>query len=269
MIALSVVIITFNEEKNIGRCIDSVRWVADEIIVLDSWSTDDTVDIARQKGAIVKQEQFAGYIQQKNRAIQFAKYNYVLSIDADEALSIDLANAILEAKRHSGFKAFTMKRCTCFCGQFIRRGLWYPDKKLRLFDKRVARWGGMNPHDKIELLIDTPVTELQGELFHYSFDSVEGYLERNEILSSIAAQSLFTSRKKVHWSKIMLSPLWAFINGYFLRLGFLEGYNGLLIAVHTANLSYLKYRKLKQLKRELPAKQSIQLTMQQPAKAAV
>jgi glycosyltransferase involved in cell wall biosynthesis len=267
--AISVVIVSFNEEKNIGRCIDSVRWVADEIIVVDSYSTDSTVAIAKHKGAIVKQEQFTGYIQQKNKALQLASNNYILNLDADEALSIELADAILEAKRHSNFKAFTMNRCSCFCGQFIRRGLWYPDRKLRLFDRRVARWGGMNPHDKIELLLNTPVKHLEGEILHYAFDTVAEYLERNETISAIAAQSLFTSGKKVSWSKIILSPFWAFINGYFLRMGFLDGYHGLLIAVHTARQSYLKYLKLQQLQRQESTAKNNHIIIQQPAKAAL
>jgi len=266
---VSVVIISFNEEDNIGRCIESVRWVADEIVVLDSYSTDRTVAIARQKGATVVQDHFNGYIQQKNKTFQLTKFNYILSMDADEALSIELADAILEAKRHSGFKAFTMNRCNCFCGQFIRHGLWYPDRKLRLFDKRIAKWGGMNPHDKIVLLNNTPVKHLKGEILHYAFNSVAEYLERNDIISSIAAQSLFTSGKKVPAIKILASPAWSFINGYFFRLGFLEGYYGLLIAFHTAKLSYLKYRKLLQLHKQEPVLKTKHLPIQQPAKAAV
>lgn len=266
---ISVVIVSFNEEENIGRCIDSVRWVADEIIVLDSYSTDATVAIARQKGAIVQQESFTGYIQQKNKALPLTKYNYVLNLDADEALSIELADAILEAKRHSTSRAFTMKRCSRFCGRFIRHGLWYPDKKLRLFDKRIGRWGGMNPHDKIELPAGEPVQQLEGEILHFAFDSITDYLERNDAISSIAAQSLFERGKKVAWYKIALSPAWAFINGYLLRLGFLEGYYGLLIAVHTANQSFMKYYKLKQLQRRGPSIKHVPLTLQQPAEVVV
>ena len=266
---ISVVIVSFNEEKNIGRCIDSVMWVADEIIVLDSYSTDATVAIAREKGAVVLQEPFTGYVQQKNKTIPLTKYNYVLSLDADEALSIELADAILEAKRHSRFRGFTMKRCSRFCGQFIRHGLWYPDKKLRLFDKRIGRWGGLNPHDLVELPADEPVQHLEGEILHFAFDSIPEYLERNDVLSSIAAQSLFDRGKKVPAYKIILSPLWAFVNGYLLRLGFLEGYNGLLIAIHSAKQSYMKYFKLKQLLRRAPVMKHAALSMAQPVEAAV
>src|SRR5262245_55788275 len=142
---LSVVIITYNEEHNIARCIDSVKTVANEVIVLDSFSTDQTVAIARLHGAIVYQEKFRGYIGQKNLAMQFASHNYILSLDADEALDDKLAASILKAKKSFSSRAYRMNRCTNFCGRFIRHGLWYPDRKIRLFDRRIAKWGGLNP----------------------------------------------------------------------------------------------------------------------------
>ena len=151
MKSLSAVIITWNEEDNIGRCIDSLWHVADEVIVLDSYSSDNTVAIARQKGAIVKQEKFSGYKQQKNKALQLATHDYVLSLDADEMLSSKLIKSILEVKKEFKHKAYFMNRFNNYCGRFIKHGLWYPNQKLRLFDKRIALWGGMNPHDKIEL----------------------------------------------------------------------------------------------------------------------
>ncbi|MCW3090209.1 MAG: glycosyltransferase family 2 protein [Ferruginibacter sp.] len=265
---LSVVIMSYNEEKNIGRCIDSVRWIADEIIVLDAYSTDNTVALAQQKGAIVKQQAFASNIQQKNKAMLLTKFNYVLSLHADEALSIDLANAILEAKRHSNFKAFTMNHCTCFRGQFIRHGIWYPDKKLRLFDKRFARYSGRYPHDKIELVISMPVAYLEGEILQYSFNSFTDFLEHNEIIASSAAQSLFETNRKFGIAKMIFSPVWSFVNGYFFRLGFLDGYNGLLIAIYTANQSFKQYQKLQQLQKRSPTISST-LSLTQPIKAAV
>jgi len=246
---LSVVIITLNEANNIARCIDSVKTIADEIIVLDSFSTDGTAAIALQKGAIVHQQGFAGYIQQKNKAIKLASNNYVFSIDADEALSDELARSICSAKENFEYKAYSIHRCNIYCGHHIRHGLWYPDKKLRLFDKRTGYFGGLNPHDKVILAQDNYIQHLKGELFHYSYQSFDEYMLRNEEISTIAAESLFNTNRRVHWSKIFLSPLWAFINGYFLRLGFLDGQDGFVIATHTANQSYKKYYKLKQLQK--------------------
>jgi glycosyltransferase involved in cell wall biosynthesis len=255
---LSVVVITFNEEKNIGRCIDSAKTVADEIIVLDSYSTDNTVAIATAKGAIVRQQSFSGYIRQKNKAIELALYDYVLLLDADEALSDELAASIKTAKQNFNNKAFVMNRCNIYCGRPIRHGLWYPDRKLRLFDKRIGSCGGLNPHDKIILREDRLIEHLEGDLLHYTYQSLDEYLIRNEEVSTTAAESIFNSGKKVHWSKILLSPLWAFINGYFFRLGFLDGQHGLVIATHTANQSYRKYYKLKQLQKKATGKMHLQ-----------
>ncbi len=255
---LSVVVITFNEEKNIGRCIDSVSSVADEVIVLDSFSTDNTVAIAAQKGAIVKQQSFSGYIRQKNKALELAEHDYVLLLDADEAVSDELAASIKKVKQNFDNKAFVMNRCNIYCGRPIRHGLWYPDRKLRLFDKRIGSCGGLNPHDKIVLSEDCPVEHLEGDLLHYTYQSLDEYLVRNEEVSTTAAESIFNAGKKVHWSKIFLSPLWAFINGYFLRLGFLDGQYGLVIATHTANQSYRKYYKLKQLQKKATGKMRLQ-----------
>lgn len=247
---LSAVIITLNEEANIGRCINSLWCVADEIIVLDSFSSDNTVSIAKERGAIVKQEMFAGYKEQKNRALKLTKYDYVLSLDGDEALSPELIAAILKAKRDFQFKAYSMNRYNHYCGRFIKHGLWYPDRKIRLFDKRIATWGGMNPHDKIVLYENNKVQFLKGDILHYTFNTVREHLERNTRMSSIAAEAIFDSGKKKHWSKIILSPLWSFINGYFLRLGFLDGYYGWIIAIQNAHLSFLKYQKLQRIKKE-------------------
>lgn len=250
MQALSVVIITYNEEKNIGRCLRSVSAVADEIIVVDSFSDDETVNIALAAGAIVKQSRFDGYINQKNKAINMAGHNLVLLLDADEALSEALVDSISQAKKDRSLKAYTMNRCGIFCGKFIRHGLWYPDRKLRLFDKRFGKCGGLNPHDRIMLDRECPTKHLNGDLLHYTYDSIEEYLIRNEAVSTIAAQSLFEAGIKKPWTKVVFSPLWAFFNGYILRFGFLEGYYGLVIAIHTANQSFCKYQKLRRMYRE-------------------
>ncbi len=246
---LSVAIITFNEEQNIERCIRSVKAIADEIIVLDSFSTDRTVDIARSYGAIVHQEKFRGYIGQKNYAMKLASHNYILSLDADESLDQKLIASIQEAKKTFSHRAYVMNRCTNFCGRFIRHGLWYPDKKIRLFDRTVARWGGLNPHDKISLEENFLAYPLEGDILHYSFSSVEDLVWQNNRLSSIAASSLYAKGMKSSWFKMLLHPAWAFINGFFLRLGFLDGFDGFSIAIHTSHQVFQKYSKLYRLQR--------------------
>jgi glycosyltransferase involved in cell wall biosynthesis len=255
---LSVVIITFNEALNIGRCIESVKAVADEIIVLDSFSTDDTVNISVEIGALVYQQKFCGYIQQKNNAIQLSSHNLVLSLDADEALSEQLAASIAIVKADDNAAAYSMNRCNIYCGHPIRHGLWYPDRKFRLFDNRNGYCGGLNPHDKIILSQPVPTVQLKGDLLHYTYNNFKEYQERNEEVSTVAATSLFHSRAKVHWSKIFLSPVWTFLNGYFLRLGFLDGWHGIEIACQTTSQSFKKYYKLRQLQKQSFQKLNLQ-----------
>jgi glycosyltransferase involved in cell wall biosynthesis len=246
---ISVVIITFNEEGKLARCIESVKPVADEIIVLDSFSTDNTVKISREAGAVVYQKTFHGYKEQKNAAVQFASHNYILSIDADEVLSVELIHSILIAKQKFMCSAYTMNRCNFFCGRFIRHGLWYPDKKTRLFDRRIAHWGGMNPHDKIVLDENTNICHLEGDLFHYSFSNISEYIKRNDEISTIAATSLYRSGHRSGF-RILVNPLWRFIKSYFIKRGFLDGYPGFIIAKNTASQAFMKYKKLNKFNRE-------------------
>jgi glycosyltransferase involved in cell wall biosynthesis len=249
MAMLSVVIITFNEEANIGRCIDSVQDIADEIIVLDSFSTDKTVEIAKSKNATVHQQSFAGYIEQKNCALQLARYPYVLSLDADEAVDQQLIVSIAEEKKEFSAQAYTMNRCSSYCGKFIRHGLWYPDKKLRLFNKSIAAWGGTNPHDKIVMAAPAQTKHLKGDLYHYSYNTIEEHIQQNNRFSTISARSMYEKGKRTNWFRILFNPLWNFILGYFLRLGFLDGSFGYIIAINTAHLTFLKHVKLYQLQK--------------------
>jgi glycosyltransferase involved in cell wall biosynthesis len=249
---LSVVVITYNEEKNIGRCLKSVLPIADEIIVLDAWSTDNTISIAKSYGARVFQDAFTGYIQQKNKALAFADNDYVLSLDADEAIDTRLREAILARKAGFSAPAYSMNRCTNYCGKFIRRGTWYPDAKVRLFDKRLARWAGTNPHDKIELrLPDQKIEHLPGDILHHSFPSIEEHIYKSNKYSSIAARAMWLRGKKSNWFKMLINPFWAFFHCYFIRLGLLEGFSGFAIAVISAHSTFLKYAKLYHLQHSM------------------
>lgn len=246
---LSVVIITHNEEKHIARCIRSVMPVADEIIVLDSFSSDQTVRIALENGARVYQEPFRGYIAQKNRATELASWNYVLSVDADEALDDELQGSIGRAKKGFMFSAYKMKRCTNHCGRFIRYGAWYPDRKIRLFDRRVAYWGGLNPHDKIMHRKNVAVKQLPGEILHYSFSTLTEHKAQNENFSTLVAESYFHAGKRTNPLKIIINPLWTIIYGFFIRGGFLIGNHGWAIAINHARYTYMKHLKLHQLQK--------------------
>jgi glycosyltransferase involved in cell wall biosynthesis len=241
---LSVVIICFNEEKNIGRCIDSVVDVADEILILDSYSTDRTVAIAESKGAIVKQEAFKGFIEKKNKAVELAAHDYILSLDADEALNPLLAGSILQAKENFTNRAYRMNRCSNYCGRFIRHGSWYPDSKIRLFDRRVAGWGGTNPHDQVVLQDNIPVEHLKGDILHYSYHTVSEHVTQNNKLSTLAAESLFTNGKKTTLLHVFFRPWWAFCVSFIFRAGFLDGLFGFVIAIQIAHMTFLKHLKL-------------------------
>jgi len=241
---LSVVIICFNEEKNIARCIDSVADIADEILILDSYSTDQTVSIAESRGAIVKHETFKGFIQKKNKAVELASYHFVLSLDADEALDPVLCQSIRDAKENYTHLAYRMNRCSNYCGKFIRHGSWYPDTKIRLFDRRVARWGGTNPHDKIVFKEQIHVEHLKGDILHYSYDTISAHVIQNNKLSTLAAESLFAEGKKTNLLNIFLRPFWAFFVSYIARAGFLDGFYGFVIAVQITHMTFLKHVKL-------------------------
>jgi glycosyltransferase involved in cell wall biosynthesis len=261
MSSLSVVIITFNEEKCLEHCLRSVKPLADEIIILDSGSTDRTLDIGRAFGAKIYYQKFKGYIEQKNDALRLATNNLILSLDGDECLDPSLAMSILKVKYQQSARAYAMNRSTNFCGRFLRHGLWYPDRKIRLFDRRIGKWGGRNPHDRIIVNKGTIVQQLPGDILHYSFDSLEDLMERNNRISMIAARSLHDDGVRSSWYKLLIHPAWAFIKGYFFKRGFLDGFEGLSFAVNSAFQVFLKYARLYRLE-----KQEIELT--KPAAAA-
>jgi glycosyltransferase involved in cell wall biosynthesis len=248
---LSVVIITFNEEKNIGTCIDSVLEVADEVLILDSNSADKTAEIARQKGATVYQQAFLGYVEQKNKALSLAKYNLVLSLDADEALDKVLQDSILSVKNNFHYKGYTMNRSNNYCGKFIRHGSWYPDTRMRLVDKSFVQWAGDNPHDTLTFNLPQTKKHLKGNILHYSFNSFEEHAAQNNRFSSISADSLFKRGKKTNLFKIIFNPSWAFVRSYLVRLGFLDGFYGFVIAVNIAHLTFLKHSKLYKMQKAI------------------
>ncbi|MCE7925608.1 MAG: glycosyltransferase family 2 protein [Haliscomenobacteraceae bacterium CHB4] len=248
MVKLSAVIITFNEERNIGRCLDSLAGVADELVVLDSFSTDKTAEICIAKGARFMQHAFEGHIEQKNRALEEAQYPYVLSLDADEALSEQLRVSILSAKENWRYGGYVMNRLTNYCGQWIRHSGWYPDRKLRLFDRRLGRWGGTNPHDRVELQPGVTTAFLDGDLLHYSYYTVNEHIERACKYAGIAACAMHAQGKRGTWLQVIFSPAFKFFRNYILKRGFLDGRAGWTICKIAAWETYLKYRFLLRLR---------------------
>lgn len=245
---LSVVIITFNEERNIEDCLISVLPVADEIIVVDSFSTDKTREICLQYKVCWVQNPFGGHIEQKNYAANLASGHYVLSLDADERLDDTLVSEILKAKTE-GFtcNGYRMNRLNNYCGQWITHGEWYPEYKLRIWKKRTGKWGGDNPHDRFELNNGEKGCKMKGNILHYSFRSFSEHIGQMNHFSSIAAKSLFDKGRKPGFFKPFLSGFWAFFNGFILKRGFLDGFYGYVIARNNAMYSFFKYAKLREL----------------------
>jgi len=251
---ISGVIITFNEEQNIQKCIESLLAVTDEIVVVDSFSTDKTeaICISYDKVSFIKNE-FQGHIQQKNYAMEKAQFDFVLSLDADEALSESLQEELLALKKSAGQqKAYSMPRLNNYCGQWIKHSGWYPDRKIRLWDRKIGKWGGVNPHDTVVLEEGIKAYPLKGDLLHYTTSSITTHLNQVNKFSDIAAQQLLQRAKKPHaFFKMILDPPFMFFKKYIFQFGFLDGFYGFTIAVISAHAKFLKYAKYIQKSRNL------------------
>lgn len=247
---ISAVIITFNEERNIERCLQSLVEVADEIVVVDSFSTDKTEDICRQFNVNFITHKFDGHIQQKNWAITQAKHPYVLSLDADEALDETLKKSILRVKENWTHDGYFMNRLTNYCGKWIKHCGWYPDKKLRLWDSRKGAWGGVNPHDEYLMEDGSEIGHVDGDLLHYSFYTVEEHQKQINYFTDIAAKAYHKDGKKAPLFKVWFNPVFTWFKCYIIKLGFLDGKYGWIICKKNAYHNYLKYSKLRQLNQQ-------------------
>ncbi|QQS50130.1 MAG: glycosyltransferase family 2 protein [Bacteroidota bacterium] len=246
---ISVVIITFNEEKDIARCIASVQSIADDIVVVDSFSTDRTQEIVLEKGARFVQHAFEGHIQQKNWAITQARYPHVLSLDADEVVSKELQDEILKVKANWQADGYFFNRMTNYCGKWIKHCGWYPDRKLRLWDSRKGKWGGINPHDKFEMDEGSQVRFLKGDLYHYSYHSISQHVLQIDKFTHIGANEAIKRGKAANVFLLLIKPVWKFWRDYVFKLGFLDGYYGFVICGLSSVATFVKYLKMIELKR--------------------
>jgi glycosyltransferase involved in cell wall biosynthesis len=243
---LSVVVITYNEAANIGRCLRSVAGIADEIVVVDSASTDETCAIAGSYGALIFQRPFDGYSGQKNFANSCATHDWVLSLDADEELSEPLRQAILSVKAKPAHDAYFLKRLTSFCGHFIRHGGWYPDKQCRLWNKTKGAWNG-TIHETWRLQDSTAAYgTLPGDLLHYSFNNISDYLKMLDKYSTLSAQAAKEKGKRCSLLKLLFGPPLKFLQDYLLRGGFRDGYYGYLACKLAAYGAFVKYSKIRE-----------------------
>jgi len=250
MTPISVVIITLNEETNIERCLSSVADIADEIVVLDSISTDRTKEICLKYGVKFIEQPFLGYIEQKNKVLEYSAYPHVLSLDADEAVSEELKSSIKKVKENWQSDGYYFNRLTNYCGKWIKHTDWYPDQKLRLFDKRKGLWTGINPHDIYTLQPESNQSFLKGDLLHYSFPSIDHHLDIVKKFTSIMALESYKKGKKSGIGSLLFSPTWKFIKSYFICRGFLDGFYGFVIAVISAHATFIKYLKIRELYKE-------------------
>ncbi|MEK6302045.1 MAG: glycosyltransferase family 2 protein [Acidobacteriota bacterium] len=244
---ISATVITFNEEQNIAEALESLAW-ADEIVVVDRESTDRTVEIARQFTDQVYVREWQGYSNQKNFAAEQAQNDWIFSLDADERVSPELAAEIARLKQAPDREAsgYEMARLTFYLGRWIKHSGWYPDRKLRLYDRRRARWRGDYVHEALET--DGRVERLGGNLLHFTVRSASEHHTRLDRYTTLAAEQAHANGKSGSLVSLVLSPAGAFIRSYVLKLGFLDGVQGFIIARFAAHYAFLKNLKLWQMK---------------------
>jgi glycosyltransferase involved in cell wall biosynthesis len=239
---ISACILTFNEERKIARCLESLTW-CDEIIVLDSFSTDRTIEICKQYTQNVHQREWRGYVGQRNTVRELAQYPWVLFMDSDEEVSPALREEILQEFESgpSPFIGYEFPRQVYYLGRWIRHGEWYPDVKLRLFQKDYGRTEGEEPHDKV--VVRGPVKRLKHPIWHYTYDDLADHINTLNRFSTITAQHKFALNEKFFWLDMLTHPIFRFVKGYLLRGGFLDGRHGLAIALMASYGAFLKYAK--------------------------
>jgi glycosyltransferase involved in cell wall biosynthesis len=245
---VSACIVARDEEDRLPDCLATLGW-CDEILVVDSHSSDRTREVAAAAGARVIERDWPGHVAQKEFAIRAARHDWVFCIDADERVSPELAAEIeaLRARGFDGAAGFSVPRVSRYLGRWIRHGTWYPDRKLRLFDRRRGRWGGRDPHDQVEL--EGEAAPLAGELQHEPYRSLEDHLATIERYTTITARELHAEGRRARLFDLVVRPPLRFLGFYVWRRGFLDGWRGLLLAYLAAHYVRLRYAKLWMMER--------------------
>jgi glycosyltransferase involved in cell wall biosynthesis len=245
--SISATVITKNEERNISGALESLAW-CDEIVIVDSGSTDATLDLCRKHTDKIFHRDWTGYVDQRNYATDRATCDWILTLDADERLTPELIREIADlrrtAPRHAGYR---MPRVSYFMNRWIRHGDWYPDWQLRLFDRQRGRWQGGHIHESVRL--DGSLGTLAGEIQHFSYHSLSDYVKRLEVYSTLAARDCLERGKVAGPLAILGNPLAGFLKSYILKRGFLDGIPGLMAAEMKAVYAFVKYAKLYELQR--------------------
>lgn len=253
-IKLSAAIICFNEEDKIAKCLASLIGVADQVVLIDSHSTDKTLEVIHtfenQLSIKLIQQPFKGYIEQKNDALLACDHDYILSLDADEALSPKLKESILKVKKNWQGEGYRFNRLTGYGNFWVRHCGWYPDTKLRLIRKNCAEWKGVNPHDILTFKDSkAKVTWIEGDLLHYSYSSITDHVNQTNRFTTIAAQASYDKGVRSSLFKIVTRPAFKFLKDYFLKAGFLDGRYGFVICYINALSAFLKYSKIYELQK--------------------
>lgn len=245
-IRISAAMIARNEAGNIIDALKALSF-ADQVVVADTGSSDDTMRLAENAGAEVHSVKFEGFGATKNKALEFCRGEWVLFIDADERVPPEIAQQILNvANNNSSIAGFRINRLTYFLGKPVRHSGWYPDHVLRLFKRDLGRFSSNLVHEKVE--VNGPVEKLQGDLIHYSYNSIEQYLDKMNEYSSLSASEMFEGGKRSRISDIIFRPCFIFLKMYIFKAGFLDGLNGLILASLSAYHVFIKYIKLRQLR---------------------
>ena len=246
---VSAAIVAMNEERKIGDCLKSLAW-ADETVVVDSHSADQTRAVAAAAGARVIERDWPGHIKQKNFALESCVNGWVISLDADERVSAALRAEIAREMENPRADGYAMPRKVFYINRWMRHCGWYPAPKVRLVKKDRARWGGTDPHDT--LMVDGPVLMLRGDLYHLSFDTIHAHLRTIDHFTRVGAQEAFKRGKRAGFMDLTLRPCFTFFKMYLLKAGFLDGVAGLIACVFSAFHTFSKYDRLRALARTLP-----------------
>jgi glycosyltransferase involved in cell wall biosynthesis len=243
---LSVAIISFNEEDNLGKTLDAVKGIASEIIIVDSRSTDRTVEIAESFGAKVFVEDWKGHVAQKNSALEKCTQEWILSLDCDEVADAELVQSVINAVKNPTSDGYMVNRRTYYMGKYLKYS-WQPDWKLRLVRRDASpKWGGYDPHDVLSITGSVEKIK-RGDLLHYSYRDIFDHYQRLVKYAKVAAQSYDKNGKKFSYTALYTKPLFAFVKKYFIKLGFMDGFAGMAVAVSSFIYVYLKYLFLKEI----------------------
>lgn len=243
---ISAVIITLNEERRLEPALKSLAGVASEIIVVDAYSHDETLEIAKKYTGKVFQRKWTNFSDQKNFGNNKASFSWILSLDADERLSSELRQEIIQLKRDEPqCSGFSMPRRVFYLGRWIRHSGWYPDRKIRLFRKDRAHWEGEYVHEN--LVIEGRVERLKGSIHHFSYRNIQDHLVRINTFSELGSKKLYAQKKKCRWYHLLFLPFFRFVKSYVWKGGFLDGFAGLVISVLNGYAIFIRYAKLKEI----------------------